>query len=243
VMVFLHGVTDSGRCWSRMVGDVAGEYDCVMLDARGHGRSVGGEQEISLAILAEDVVGMIRALGIEKPIVYGHSMGAMTAIQLAATYVDLPRALILEDPPLIDEAGRRERQDPGMWQWIVDLKALSHDQLVRRAKEMNPGWVEEELGPWVESKEQFHLEVLQHVGAIIDMDWQTMIARIEVPALLLTGDVELGVAVSPQAAEQFLEITAYGEVLRVQGAGHNVHRDRYQEVLRAVRDFCMRVGD
>jgi N-formylmaleamate deformylase len=241
VLVFLHGVTDSGRCWSRMAGDLESVYDCVMLDARGHGRSSGIEQGFSLALLAEDVVGVIGALGIEKPVLYGHSMGALTAIQVAGSNAELLRGVILEDPPLID--GERERRGPDSWQWIIDLKALPHERLVERARELNPGWAEEELGPWVESKEQFRVEVLQHIEQIVNMDWRAMVARITVPTLLITGDVERGVAVSLKAAEEFLETAAYGEVVREQGAGHNVHRDRYQDVLRVVRDFCMRVSD
>jgi N-formylmaleamate deformylase len=251
-VVFLHGVTDSGRCWSRMAHDLEDTYDCVMLDARGHGRSSGIEQGFSLALLAEDVVGAIDVmsamgvmgvLGIEKPVLYGHSMGALTAIQVAGSNVDLLRGVILEDPPLTDGDSERERRGPDSWQWIIDLKALSHEQLVEKARELNPGWAEEELGPWVESKEQFRVEVLQHIEQIVDIDWRALIARITVPTLLITGDVERGVAVSLKAGEEFLETAAYGEVVRERGAGHNVHRDRYQEVLRAVRDFCMRVSD
>src|SRR5438094_9163294 len=101
-ILLLHGVTDSGLCWSRVAHDLEGSYDVVMTDARGHGRSGGIATGFSTTILADDAAAAIRALGLEKPYLFGHSMGARTAATVAANYPDLVRAIVLEDPPLTD---------------------------------------------------------------------------------------------------------------------------------------------
>src|SRR5439155_24925376 len=101
-IVLLHGVTDSGLCWSRVAHDLEGSYDVVMTDARGHGRSGGIATGFSTTILADDAAAAIRALGLEKPYLFGHSMGARTAATFAATHPDLVRAIALEDPPLVE---------------------------------------------------------------------------------------------------------------------------------------------
>jgi len=101
-ILLLHGFTDSGLCWPRVAHDLEGSYDVTMTDARGHGHSGDSAADFSLALLADDAAAVIGALNLEKPYVLGHSMGAMTAATVAATYPDLVRAIVLEDPPLRD---------------------------------------------------------------------------------------------------------------------------------------------
>ena len=38
-LVLAHGVTDAGLCWTPLAEALAPEYDAIMVDARGHGRS------------------------------------------------------------------------------------------------------------------------------------------------------------------------------------------------------------
>ena len=94
-----HGVTDAGPCWTPVAEALAPEYDAIMVDARGHGHSDAPERGYGPAEQAEDLAGVIAALGLQRPAVLGHSMGAATALVLAGTYPDVPGAILLEDPP------------------------------------------------------------------------------------------------------------------------------------------------
>src|SRR5205823_1964466 len=114
-ILLLHGITDSGLCWPRVAHDLEGGYDVIMTDARGHGHS-GASTDFSIALLADDAAAVIRALGLEKPYVWGHSMGAITAATLAAAYPDLVRAIVLEDPPLRDEPLFQKIPDKALFQ-------------------------------------------------------------------------------------------------------------------------------
>jgi pimeloyl-ACP methyl ester carboxylesterase len=96
-LVLQHGFSDHGLCWLTLAGDLQDEYDILLPDARGHGRSARIAEGECIDQTA-DLTGLIRALGIERPVVAGHSMGGTIAGQLGARYPDLPRALILEDP-------------------------------------------------------------------------------------------------------------------------------------------------
>src|SRR5512147_2692496 len=96
-LVLAHGFSDNGMCWLPVARDLEAEFDVILPDARGHGKSQRvqpGERVDHPA----DLAGIIRELGLEKPIVGGHSMGASTAAALAAEHPELVRALILEDP-------------------------------------------------------------------------------------------------------------------------------------------------
>ena len=237
-LILLHGITDNGLCWSRVARSLEDSYHVLMLDARGHGQSSGVETGFSLSLLAADVAVFIRALHLDKPLLYGHSMGAITAAQVAATYPELVHAIILEDPPFRNNQERQANSNPQAWQWILDIKALPHDELMRRASVMNPGWGQEELLPWVESKEQFRTEVLQYADTIVDTPWQDIVANIECPILLITADPTSGAIVTPQIAQEVSQLAKQGEVVHISGAGHNIHRDRFEETLAAVRAFC-----
>src|SRR5215211_8666989 len=114
-IVLAHGVTDDGLCWSPVAEVLAPEYDAIMVDARGHGRSDAPERGYGPAEQAEDLAGVIAGLELNRPAVLGHSMGAATALVLAGAYPDLPGAILLEDPPAwwtdrIDLPGEPERR-------------------------------------------------------------------------------------------------------------------------------------
>lgn len=76
---------------------------CVTsLDLRGCGQSDAPEDGYSIPQLAEDVVALCAAAGIERPVVVGHSLGGMIAVELAARYPSFASALVLVDPGPID---------------------------------------------------------------------------------------------------------------------------------------------
>jgi len=72
------------------------------LDLRGVGKSDGPEEGYSIPELTDDVAALCAEVGIEKPVVVGHSLGGMIAVELGARYSSLPRALVLVDPGPID---------------------------------------------------------------------------------------------------------------------------------------------
>ncbi|QZN85129.1 alpha/beta fold hydrolase [Cellulomonas sp. C5510] len=98
-VVLLHGLTDSSACWPT----VRHRYDrdgrvVVALDARGHGGVPLPDEPFTIAALAADAARALRALGTGPALVVGHSMGGVTAEELALTAPELVAALVLEDP-------------------------------------------------------------------------------------------------------------------------------------------------
>ena len=212
-ILLLHGITDSGQCWSRVAHDLEGSYDVIMTDARGHGHS-GTSADFSIALLAEDAAAVIRTLGLEKPYVWGHSMGAITAATLAAAYPDLVRVVVLEDPPLTDKPLFQtapdkelfqtggEQQEQYAWQWLFELRALPREERIARGFALNPNWAKEEIIPWADSKAELNIDILEPALAAVAnaAPWREVISRIECPILLITGDPELHAIVTPEIA-------------------------------------------
>lgn len=98
-VVLLHGLTDSSACWPAVLPRlVAAGRRVVALDARGHGGRPVPDEPFTIAALAADAAAELRALDLGPAVVVGHSMGGVTAQELAATAPDLVAALVLEDP-------------------------------------------------------------------------------------------------------------------------------------------------
>src|SRR5438094_986431 len=79
-LVLLHGMGDNGLCWARVAERLQPDSDVVMLDARGHGLSDAPERGYTAEEQAPDVAAVVHALGLERPVLIGHSMGGATAV-------------------------------------------------------------------------------------------------------------------------------------------------------------------
>lgn len=243
-IILLHGVMDNGLCWTPVARDLQERYDVIMTDARGHGHTGGDLAIFSYPRLAADVAGLIRALDLEQPYLWGHSMGAMTSAIVAADYPELVRAAVLEDPPFMDAPDQRTGEEPAteiiqMFQGILRLKGMSPDERLVAARTFNPIWDEVELGPWADSKVEFNPEVFQHLEQIIP--WRDYLPRISCPVQLVIGDPQAHAIVSPQLAQEAASLWQHGEILQIQGAGHCIHRDRYAATVPQVLNFLSRV--
>ena len=249
-LVLNHGSTDNGLCWTRLARALEGEYDIIMPDARGHGLSEAPEDGYDSATRAGDLESFIRALGLERPAVGGHSMGAMTTFYLAALFPDVPRCAILEDPVFRgnvtppSEEERRARQERSRRE-AEEWKTLSREEIMARGRERSPSWAEEEFEPWADAKKQV---IPRHsmggpARAAQQTSWQELVPRITCPTLLVTADPERGAIVSPEAAAEAAQLNPRLQVVRLHGAGHNIRREQFEGFVQAVCEFLKRSGD
>ena len=72
--------------------------------------------------------------------------------------------------------------------------------------------------------------------------WEAIAERITAPTLLLTGDPERGAIVTPAVAEAALRLLARGQVARISGAGHCIHRDQFEAAMQAIQAFLSSQG-
>ena len=81
--VFLHYWGGSGQTWDDVI-DRIGHARCVAVDQRGWGDSIATDGRYDLAAMADDVQGVVAALGLERYVLVGHSMGGKVAQIVAA---------------------------------------------------------------------------------------------------------------------------------------------------------------
>ncbi len=245
-LVLLHGITDSGLCWPRVVKALGAEYDMILPDARGHGLSEKPETGYAAQDHAADVAGLIRGLGLNRPVLIGHSMGAGVAATVAAHYPDLVSAVILEDPPWRpgEDEGTAEEQAARATEWrkeIIERKAMTPAALIAQRKREQPKWADEEFADWIVAKQQVSPEVTQYITSP-RRPWREIVAAIVCPALLITGDVAEGAIVTPEVAATAARLMPRGRIVYIPEAGHNIRRDQFNAYMTAVREFLAELG-
>src|SRR5688500_5319164 len=97
-MVFVHGWCCDHTFFQPQFDHFQPSHRVATLDLRGCGKSDRPEAGYDIPSLADDVACFCRNSGIAGPVIVGHSLGGMIAIELGARYPSLPAAVVAVDP-------------------------------------------------------------------------------------------------------------------------------------------------
>ncbi|MEY7848331.1 alpha/beta fold hydrolase [Natrarchaeobius sp. A-rgal3] len=239
-LVVAHGITSSARATLPLLEGLAGQYDVIAYDARGHGRSGAPKKGYAVADQVDDLVGLVDGLSLEEPILYGHSMGGTTVAAAAARRPDLPRAAILEDPALMlvhdaDSGETADVVDP-LRNRIVDQSASSSEELLESDPELRELVAAGREG-LARRLADAYLAVDPSVENVLEAgqpDPDAVFPEMAVPTLVLKADAAPPVR---QADREIASQLPDGDLVHVDGAGHCVLRDEYDRTLEVVRGF------
>jgi pimeloyl-ACP methyl ester carboxylesterase len=98
-ILLVHGWTHDHTYLAPQFERFRSRHRVVAVDLRGHGSSDKPDQDYTMAGFADDLAWLARELGLHRPVVIGHSMGGVVALDLAARYPDLPAAVVMLDSP------------------------------------------------------------------------------------------------------------------------------------------------
>ena len=250
-VVLNHGAMDDGLCWTRVAKELEQDYDVIMFDTRGHGLSDSGQGDYLSETRATDLAEAIKILGLDKPVVGGHSLGADGSMNLAAMYPEIPRAIFLEDPPLIMPGepmfgGKAGKMGAGalivmvLVMTLIKILPVSLGKLV--AKKMMPVSPDDEIIPWIKSKKRANTDFLRSMmnatDSVDNPPFSLQVAeKITVPTLLIMGDREKGSIVSVQVAQEMNKLIPDLQIAHLRGANHDIRRSKFDEYMSAVRKF------
>jgi pimeloyl-ACP methyl ester carboxylesterase len=108
-VVLLHGLASTCHIWDLVAPLLGDDFAVVALDQRGHGESDRPDRGYDFATVGDDLHGLIGALGLERPVIVGHSWGGDVAMEYAVAHPDVPGGLALVDGGMIEVSNR-----PGM---------------------------------------------------------------------------------------------------------------------------------
>lgn len=242
-LVLVHGFSDNGLCWLQTALDLENDYDIYLPEARGHGKSerVRPGETVDMP---GDLAAIIQALGLERPIVGGHSMGAMEAFQVGVRFPAIPRALLLEDPPWRQPQDRpavSSANEHPMKPWVDTTQRLSLNELKDLARTDHPNWPDWVVNTWCAAKKELDPNILSILN-IRGTDWAEDAPKLQCPTLVVTADVDKGGIVSPEIAARVQELNPRIQVKHVPGVGHHVRFGDYDTYMAAVRAFLNEIG-
>jgi N-formylmaleamate deformylase len=238
-LILLHGLTANGACWTAVAHAIEGDYDVIMPDARGHGKSSMPDDGYRYEDLANDVVGLIEALRLPPPILIGHSMGGMTAAVVASRNPQLLRGLILADPTFLSPKVQREIRDSAVAdQHRRDLNRSLAD-VVAEARLRHPDRSVETIELIARARFQTSMAAFD-VLTPPNPDYRQVVSAIEVPSLLVMGG-SAGV-VSPDVAADLQRLNLRLQVEQIPEAGHGLQYDQPERFAVVVQSFLRAMG-
>jgi pimeloyl-ACP methyl ester carboxylesterase len=103
-ILFVHGWGCDHTVFAPQASFFSRAHRVVSVDLRGHGASDAPHQDYTMAGFVADIAWQCAQLGLERPIVVGHSMGGTVALELASRHPDLPAAIVLIDSVILPPA-------------------------------------------------------------------------------------------------------------------------------------------
>jgi 3-oxoadipate enol-lactonase len=94
-VLLIHGLGGDHRFWLYQVPALCGRFPVLLVDLRGHGASTKPAGDFTIADMAQDLVRLLRALGVERVHAVGSSLGGLVAQQLALDHPFATASLVL----------------------------------------------------------------------------------------------------------------------------------------------------
>lgn len=211
------------------VAPVLGErYQVISPDPRGTGQSAKPEGPYSVAMLAEDMAGLIDSLQCRGVYVVGHGLGAYVAQHLALERPELVAKLVLAGgdyggPTAVPGATEarelqavREGDSMELIERAVSLAAAPG--FAQRKPQVVRQIVAYRMGDAVAADEyDAHLEALQAM-ADGEESFEDLLPQLEMPTLVLVGEQDS--VVPPDNAKLLAERIPHAQVVTLPGVGH-----------------------
>jgi pimeloyl-ACP methyl ester carboxylesterase len=234
-LLFLHGVTRRWQDFLLLAPTLAARWHVHALDLRGHGRSSRAPGAYLLTDYARDAEAFLSAHFHEPAVVYGHSLGALTAVALVPHIRKTPFYAMFTGMQRLAGDRRAVREIaseladiripvPGMegGKRLGELRdATSLRFLAKCLQDMDP----EAFTPLLEGR------LLQ------GCDLEAPLSRVICPTLILRGDDAAGGMLSKDHAAKLAAAMTDCTVIDVPQVGHLIHWQQAETTLRHVVAF------
>jgi pimeloyl-ACP methyl ester carboxylesterase len=253
-VLLVHGLASNARMWDGVADALAClGHPSVALDQRGHGRSDTPDDGYDFETLGADLVAVMDAIGLDRPIVVGQSWGANVVLELADRHPDRVSGVVCVDGGF--GAFRDELPD-----WATAERALTPPDLVGTPLTRLEGWVRTRHADWPESgiagtlanfrvrddgtiepwlTRPRHMTIARHLW---EHDPVALYARLGVPVLLLVADPA---DASGRRERAVTALEATGGDLRVRWfrpGDHDLHAQFPERVAAAIDELAREVG-
>jgi pimeloyl-ACP methyl ester carboxylesterase len=225
-LVVLNGFAATSADWDpSFIDRLASSNQVILLDNRGIGRSTDDGQPFDIAKLADDVVRVVEALGIERTSFLGWSMGGFIAQTFALQHPErINKLILLSTAPGGADADRASAE---VWSRLIDMSGTPHEQARRLLSLLFPSDIAEsvyrEFGDVVAAaRAQLSPDLINRQAAAIEAWHKTGIGNqlreINAPVLIAAGTAD--VVVPPSNALKLVNAIPGAWLAQFNGGGH-----------------------
>ncbi|MBV9563365.1 MAG: alpha/beta fold hydrolase [Bradyrhizobium sp.] len=197
-LLLVNGWTGDHRIFTPQIEHFAQSRRVVAINLRGHGASDAPEQEYTMAGFADDIAWQCFLLGMDRPVVIGHSLGGAISLELCGRYPELASGLIMIDS-IVMPAGEM-RNAPEVGQLLAGIGGPNYLDVSRtNAWEIgcdydDPGRrkaiFDEYIRPPCESTPQ-HVAFSTIRNAVLSYDAEPAAKACRIPMAYISADVPL----------------------------------------------------
>lgn len=233
-IVLVHGLFGSLDNLGILARDLLADHDVIQVDMRNHGLSPRSD-DMSYPAMAQDLLDTLDANQIEKATFIGHSMGGKAVMALTALAPERIDRLVAIDIAPVDYHVRRHDEIFAAINAVTSAGVSTRQQAATVMREYlhEEGVIQFLLKSFVDGAWRFNVPVLWEQYPHI-VGWETIPAW-EHPALFIPGGNSPYVteAYRDDLLAQFPQAKAHV----IAGAGHWVHAEKPDAVLRTIRRY------
>jgi pimeloyl-ACP methyl ester carboxylesterase len=237
----LHGYTDSHRSFDLLRPHLPEGWRVIAVTARGHGQSDKPDSGYACADMAGDGAALLDALGVERALIVGHSMGASVALQFAADHPQRTAGLVLigafagfQDKPAVLElaeavASFEERVDP---EFVLAFQESTFAEMIPQR------FLDTIVAESARCPAFVWRAALQGQLKAANVD---AALRCRAPALLIHGSKDAFVPLEDQL--KLRDLLPSARIFSMQGVGHAPHWERPAETASLIQGFVGELAD
>lgn len=238
-IIFLHGYPFDKSLWQGQLDFLKSSYRLIACDIRGFGKSTDEESPLSIDLFAEDLIGLMDELDIDKAIVCGLSMGGFIALNALKRFPSRFEALVLCDTQCIADTmevkeNRYKAIDEIKANGVTDfsegfIKKVFHKDSITNKKDLVG-----QLRIVVFSNSQ-HIISQGLVALAGRSETCSTLSEINIPTLIMCGRED---EVTPLTQSELMHQNIKGSILQViENAGHVSNLEQPQEFNKHLGSF------
>lgn len=241
VVILSHSLASSLIMWEPQLKALEPHFKVLRYDIRGHGESDVTKGPYSLELLAEDAVGLLDSLRIDKVHWVGLSLGGMIGQSFALNHPDRLFSLVL-----CDTTARVPEEAQPVWE--ERIKTAREKGLAPLLDETMERWFSssflEKNPPILDAiRKQFLLTPLEgYLGcayAVRRINYLDQLSKIKIPTLIMVGENDMGTPVS--ASEAIHERIENSKLVILPSARHLSNVEKSEEFNSALLAFLKEI--
>lgn len=255
-LFLMQGFAGGHRGWFRQTRAFAKSYRVIVVGNRGIGSKGRSAKSYTMRTLADDMIGLMDYLGIEKAHILGLSMGGMIAQEVAIEYPERVMKLVLAstaadaDRPYTDEEIElvfRHQRSPrmrevlglGQGEFKVDIDNVDVMRFFATVTEL--GFNKRMYRLLVIPFQRIYARrigveaITEQFRAVLSCDTFDRLHRIKAPTLVIHGAEDK--LIPPIAADVIADRIPDSKLVKAEGGSHSIHMEMPRRFNQEVLDF------